>query len=130
MPKWDVNFDMQLDLQNQELVSCVAKVDALASVICAIPIPPRTKEALDTLNILRAVRGTTGIEGTELTELEVRQIMESPPNKPVLPPSRHREEQEARNAEQLMYYVAKEVNRNRNLPLTESLVCKFHEIIR
>jgi len=129
MPKWNVSFNMQLDLQNPELVSCVAKIDALASVIRAIPILPRTKEALDALNILRAVRGTTGIEGTELTELEVRQIMESPPAKPVLPPSRHREEQEARNAERLMRYIAKEVDRNRNLPLTESLVCKFHEII-
>ena len=129
MPRWDVNFNMRLDLQNPELVSCVAKIDALASVIRDIPIPPRTKESLDALNILRAVRGTTGIEGTELTEAEVRQIMESPPNKPVLPPNRRREEQEARNAEELMYYIVREINRNRNLPLTENLVCKIHEII-
>jgi len=129
MPKWNVSFNMNLDLQNRELVSCVAKIDALASVIRDVPIPPRTKEALDALNILRAVRGTTGIEGTELTELEVRQIMESPPNKPVLPPNRRREEQEARNAKRLMYYVAEEVNRNPNLLLTERLVCKFHEIV-
>ena len=129
MPRWDVNFHMHIELQNPELVSCVAKIHALASVIRDIPITPSTKDALDALNILRAVHGTTAIEGAELTELEVRQIMESPPSKPVLPPSRHREEQEARNAEKLMRYVAKEVNRNPNLPLTESLICKFHEII-
>ncbi len=128
MPRWDVNFNLRLDSQRPQIVSLKERAYALASVIRAIPIPPYTKTKLDALNILRAVRGTTGIEGIELTEDEVRQIMESPPKKSVLPPNRSREEKEARNAEELMYYVAKELNRDPNLPLTEKLVCKIHEI--
>jgi Fic family protein len=54
--------------------------------------------------------------------------MEAPPNKPVLPANRRREEQEMRNAEQLMYYVAKQLTGTPNLPLTEELVCELHEI--
>jgi len=119
---------MRFDNQHPEIVTCVARAYALADVIRDIPIPPHVKDMLDALNILRAVRGTTGIEGIELTEDEVRQIMESPPKKPVLPPNRKREEKEARNAEELMYYVAEEVDRDPNLPLTEKLVCKIHEI--
>jgi Fic family protein len=83
---------------------------------------------IDSLNIMRAVRGTTGIEGAELTEDEVHQIMEAPPQKLVLPPNRRREEQETRNAEQLMYYVDRELTREPNLPLTERLVCEIHKI--
>jgi Fic family protein len=128
MPRWDVNFDMHLDDRASEIVSRVAMAHAFAAVIRDIPIPPYVKHKLDALNILRAVRGTTGIEGVELTEDEVRQIMESPRKGPVLPPDRSREEQEARNAEKLMYYVAEELNRDPNLPLTEKLVCKIHEI--
>jgi Fic family protein len=128
MPKWNVNFNMHLNEQYHEIVYLVARAHALADVILDIPIPPSVKKKLDALNILRAVRGTTGIEGGELTEEEVRQIMESPRKRPVLPQNRSREEQEARNAEKLMYYVAKKLNQDSTLPLTELLVCKIHEI--
>lgn len=128
MPKWDVHFSMHLDEQYHEIVYLIARAHALADVILDIPIPPSVKDKLDALNILRAVRGTTGIEGAELTEEEVRQIMESPRKKSVLPQGRSREEQEARNAEKLMHYVAKKLNRDSNLPLTEKLICKIHEI--
>lgn len=128
MPRWDVNFNIRLEFQQSQIVALKERAHALASVICAIPIPPYTKTKLDALNILRAVRGTTGIEGVELSENEVRQIMESPPQKSVLPPNRKREEKEARNAEELMYYVAEKVSRNPHLPLTEDLVCKIHKI--
>ena len=128
MPKWNLHFNMHLDVQYHEIVRLVARAQALADVILGIPIPPPIKDKLDALNILRAVRGTTGIEGAELTEEEVRQIMESPRKKSVLPQGRSREEQEARNAEKLMHYVAENLNKDSNLPLTERLVCRFHEI--
>lgn len=128
MPKWDVNFNTRVQTEDPEVLRCVERIHALASVIRDIPIPPAVQEKMDALNILRAVRGTTGIEGTELTEDEVQQIMEASPHKPVLPPNRRREEQEARNAEQLMYYVAEMLTRNPDLTLTEKVICKIHEI--
>jgi Fic family protein len=128
MPRWDVNFDMHLDDRDSKIVSSVAMAHALSDVIRDIPIPPGVKRTLDALNILRAVRGTTGIEGAELTEDEVRQIMESPGKKPVLPPNRSREEQEARNAEKVMSYVVRESTRNPNMPLTEKLIRTIHRI--
>jgi Fic family protein len=128
MPRWDVNFDMHLDDRDSQIVSRVAMAHALATVIRDIPIPPSVKRTLDALNILRAVRGTTGIEGAELTEDEVRQIMESPRKKPVLPQNRSREEQEARNAQKVMSYVVKALDSDPNMPLTEKLVRKIHRI--
>lgn len=128
MPRWDVNFDMRVDNQNSEIVSRIAMAHALAAVIRDIPIPPRVKDTLDALNILRAVRGTAGIEGAELTEDEVREIMQSPRRKGVLPPNRSREEQEARNAQKVMSYVVKTLTDDRNMPLTEKLVRALHRI--
>lgn len=128
MPRWDVAFDMHLDIRHPEIVSSVAMAHAFASVIRDIPIPPRVKDRLDALNILRAVLGTTGIEGIELTEEEVEQIMESPGKKPVLPPNRSREEQEARNAQEVMSYIVKELTRDPNIPLREKLICAIHRI--
>jgi Fic family protein len=128
MPRWDVNFNMEVNVQHPEIVSCVARAHAFAGVIRDIPILPSIKDKLDALNILRAVRGTTGIEGVELTEDEVRQIMESPRKKPVLPPNRSREEQEARNAQKVMSYVVKELTSDPHIPLTEKLICTIHRI--
>jgi Fic family protein len=128
MPRWDVNFNTHLEDRHHEIVSFVARSHALAGVIRDIPILPSIKRRLDALNILRAVRGTTGIEGIELTEDEVKQIMESPRKKPVLPPNRSREEQEARNAQKVMFYVVKELTRDPNIPLTERLICAIHKI--
>lgn len=128
MPKWDVKFDIQVQTQQPELIALIQRAYAFASVIRRIPIRPSRQDRIDALNILRAVRGTTGIEGAELTTEEVQHIMEAPPNKPVLPPNRRREEQEARNAEQVMYYVARQLSNNPDLLLTERLVCKLHEI--
>ncbi len=128
MPRWDVNFDTHVNDRYPELVTYAAKAHALSAVIRDIPIPPNVKDKLDALNILRAVRGTTGIEGIELTEDEVKQIMESPRKKPVLPPNRSREEQEARNAQKVMSYVVKELTRDPNIPLTEKLICAIHRI--
>ena len=128
MPRWNVTFDMHLDTRHPEIVYCVAMAHALAGVIRDIPILPSIKVRLDALNILRAVRGTTGIEGIELTDDEVKQIMESPRGKPVLPTNRSREEQEARNAQKVMIYVVKELTRDPTIPLTEKVVCAIHRI--
>lgn len=128
MPYWDVRFDIRLQTEHHDVIACVAKAHALSSVIRDIPIPPSAKYRIDALNILRAVRGTTGIEGAELTEDEVRQIMEATPGTQVLPKNRSREEQEARNAEALMYYVVDCLIRNPKASLTEELVCEIHEI--
>ena len=126
MPTWNVSFKTYLDDRLTEIISLVAAAQAYARVIRDIPIHPGVKRRLDALNILRAVRGTTGIEGIELTEDEVRQIMESPLKKPVLPPNRSREEQEARNAQKVMSYIVKELTRDPNMPLTENLICTIH----
>ena len=128
MPRWDVNFNTHLDDRHPEIVCRVAMAHALAGVIRDIPIIPSIKDRLDALNILRAVRGTTGIEGIELTEDEVRQIMQSPRKKSVLPPNRSREEQEARNAQKVMSYIVKELTLDPNIPLTEKLICTIHRI--
>jgi Fic family protein len=127
MPSWDVTFDVQVRTDDLEVVSLAAKCHALASVIREIPITPSRRDRIDRLNILRAVRGTTGIEGAELTEGEVALILDSP-NKTVLPPGKEREEQEARNADKLMRYVAQLLRESPDCPLTENLICKFHHL--
>jgi len=128
MPSWDVHFNIRLDIQNIEMVRCIERVRALASVIRGIPIPPGVQDKIDALNIMRAVRGTTGIEGTELSEEEVQQIMEAQPDQRVLPESRQREEQEARNAQEVMRFVASFIEKNPTAQLTEGLICEIHKL--
>ena len=127
MPSWDVHFDVRIDFRNVELLQLTAQVDALASVIRGIPIPPSVQQRLDRLNIIRAVRGTTGIEGTEFSEEEVAAILESQPTSHA--DSADREEQEVRNAEALMRDVAELLRREPHAPLTENLVHRFHAIL-
>lgn len=127
MPSWNVTFDLRLDTTNQELLSLVARAHALARVIREIPIPPSLQARIDRLNILRAVRATTGIEGTELTETEVEQVL-SHRRRRVLPEGRQREEQEVRNAETVMEFVAQEVVERPNQPLTEALISEIHRL--
>ena len=124
MPEWKVHFDMRVSTGHAEVLSCLARVHALAPVISGIPIPPAAQERIDRLNILRAVRGTTGIEGSELTEEEVRSVLEAPAGKKVLPPNRAREEQEARNAGEVMRYVATTGYQH----VSEALIRKIHEL--
>ena len=129
MPRWNVHFDVALDVSDPRIVQYVARAHAFASVIKGIPIPPHVQDRLDRLNIVRAVRGTTGIEGTELTEEEVSQILETPDDQRVLPPSRSREAQEVRNADELMTYVAVLSEKHPHEPLSEDLIRKFHEVL-
>ena len=84
MPRWEIDFDMRLRVDDPSVVRLVAKVEALASVIRGIPLPPHVQRRLDSLNVLRAVRGTTGIEGTELSEEEVAEILSAPPEEIIL----------------------------------------------
>ena len=129
MPSWEVHFDLTLRAGNPRILGDVARIHALASVIRGIPIPPSVQERLDHLNILRAVRGTTGIEGTELSEEEVGLIMDSPPDASTLGPGREREEQEARNATELMMYVSEYIKGNPATPISEPLILEFHRIL-
>ena len=101
----------------------------MAGVIRGIPIPPSVQQRLDRLNILRAVGGTIGIEGTELSEEEVSLIVDSPPDASPLGPGREREEQEARNANDLMEYVADYIRGNPNAQLSEPLILEFHRVL-
>jgi len=129
LPSWEVHFALILREGNPRIVQDVARIHALASVIRGIPIPPPVQQRLDRLNILRAVRGTTGIEGTELSEEEVSLIIDSPLDVSPLGPGREREEQEARNANELMEYVADLVQRSPNAQVSEPLILEFHRIL-
>ena len=128
MPKWDVHFDCRLDTEDHEIVSTDARVRALADMIRGIPLPPAVQRHIDSLNILRAVRGTTGIEGTELSETEVEHIISAPAGEHVLPQARQRAEQEARNANKVMIFVADTLQRDSNYPVTEDLIRLIHRL--
>ena len=123
MPRWNVNFEMRLDQDSPDLMALVRVIHAIAELVNGLPLPPGVDRRLNTLNIARAVAGTTGIEGSTLTVDEVEKILENPGQR-VLPPSRDREVDEARNAEAVMLYIA----RNTNTKVTEPLICKLHEL--
>lgn len=127
MPEWKVDFTYRVNVQDPEIVANVAKVEAMAKVIHGVPLPPGIQRQIDSLNIMRAVRGTTGIEGTEVSETEVEQIMESS-DQQVLPSSRQRAEQEVRNAERVMRFVAETLRRDPNKVVTEDLIREIHRI--
>ena len=129
MPSWEVHFNLTLRDGNPRIIQDVARIHALASVIRGIPIPPSVQARLDRLNIVRAARGTIGIEGTELSEDEVSMIVDSPPDASPLGPGREREEQEARNAADLMEYVAEYTQRNPNAQMSEPLILEFHRVL-
>ena len=129
MPSWEVHFDLTLRHGNPRILGDVARIHALASVIRGIPIPPSVQSRLDRLNILRAVRGTTGIEGTELSVEEVSRVMDSPPDSSALGPGREREEQETRNANELMEYVAEYIRLNPSAQISEPLILEFHRVL-
>lgn len=126
MPQWEVDFDCRLNLNDPEIVSNVATVNALSKVIRGIPLPPGLQRHFDSLNILRAVRGTTGIEGTEVSESEVEEIIAAAPDKRVLPDFRQRAEQEVRNAQHVMEFVSDRLREDPTHPVTEELINMIH----
>lgn len=93
-----------------------------------IPIPPSLQLRLDTLNIMRAVRGTTAIEGAQVSPEKVLQIIQSPAVD-TLPAARRRDEQEVRNAQEVMFYVANLLTEEPDCPVTQDLICRLHELI-
>ncbi len=124
MPTWNVSFDLRIDLANRELQMLLAQVHAQAQLTAGIPLPPKARRKINALHIMRAVRGTTGIEGAVLSEAEVSQIIQAPKGESVLPSSRSREEQEVRNAEEVMRFVA-----DTDEPvITEDLIRRIHEL--
>lgn len=129
MPRWDVHFNMHVRVDDPEVVRLIARATALASVIRGLPIPPGVQNRIDGLNIMRAVRGTTGIEGTELSEEEVQEVLASPPTEVVLSGGRRREEQEVRNAANLMARVADYLEGYPKAPLTEDVVRGLHRMV-
>ncbi len=128
MPAWDVTFDRHIELDDIDLIRSVAEAEAVARFLRGVPLHPAVQQRLDRLNIIRAVRGTTGIEGADLTEEEVARILAEPPDKPVLPASRAREEQEARNAEAVMRFIANVTSGGGDRPLTEDIVRELHRL--
>ena len=126
MPQWNVHFKTYVDHRSVDILGCLAEIKALASVIRGIPLPPYVQARMDSLNIMRAVRGTTGIEGTEASEEEVEMIIQSPPGKRVLPVSRARDEQEVRNASELMDYITQIVGDDPQGMITELMIREFH----
>ena len=129
MPSWTPHFNLTLQTNDRGIVADLARIHAMAGVIRGIPIPPSVQQRLDRLNIRRAVQGTTGIEGTELSDEEVNLVLDSPPDVPALEPGREREEQETRNAERLMLYVAERLDNDPNEPISEALILEFHRIL-
>ena len=90
MPRWDVRFDLKIDLADTVLVRRVEWAHVLAFVIREIPTPPYLQIELDVVNILWNVRGTDPIEGSLASTKEVQEIMNGPEDKRVFPPSRER----------------------------------------
>jgi Fic family protein len=115
-----------LDLTQPELIRLLARAQALADAIRHVPLSPRTQEKFHRLNILRAVRGTTCIEGAELSETEVEAVVGTPQEQHVLPPSRQVEETEARNAYEVMQFIASTVKAKPDTPVSEELIRELH----
>ena len=129
MPRLDVHFEMRVNTQDPEVLRLLFKVDAMASVIRGIPIPPYVQNRLDKLNIMRAVWGTIAIEGTEVSEEEVEEILRTPAGQQALPRNRAGDEQEVRNANEVMRYVTERLKEAPSAPLTEELVRRFYRTI-
>ena len=128
MPRWVVHFDLFVRVENPDIVRLTVSANALGSVIRGIPMPLHVQERIDRLNIRRAVRGTTGIEGTELSEAEVAEVLQSP-TAAVLSGGRRREEQEVRNAANLMERVAAFLDANPRASLTEGVIRWLHRSV-
>ncbi len=128
MPAWRIHFHATVDLRDQELLTLIARVEALAHMTNSIPLPPTLRVRLDRLNILRAVRGTTGIEGSDLSEDEVERVLDAPEAQLVLGESRRREEREVRNAQRVMAYIRRRLREDPERLLLEEDVRAIHRL--
>jgi len=127
MASWDVHFRLKVHFPDH-MVRLIERAHALAAVIQDIPIPPYLQLRLDAINIMRAVRGTTLMEGAQVSTTEVERIMESP-NRVTLPEARRRDEQEVRNAQETMFFIANLLGAEPSHPITQELICRLHERI-
>lgn len=128
MARWTIDFNLRVDLTDEELLRLALKAEAISQVTRGIPISPFRREVLHRLNILRAVRGTTGIEGSDLTEEEVGVVLQSKGTGQVLPRARAREEREVRNARDVFDFVAARLTADPHAPVTEDLIREIHRL--
>ena len=129
MRRWNPHFHAHVDLRDPELLQSVARIEALAELTGAIPLPPGRRNEAGRLNILRAVRGAIGIEGGRLTEGEAGRILDAAPDGgPVLGAARAREEAEARNAARVMDYVRSAAGDAPDDDLSERHVREMHRL--
>ena len=127
MPSWNVHFGLAVKHDDRELIRLIERAHALSSMIREVPIPPHVQTELDAINIMRAVRGTTVIEGAQASTEEVLKIIAAP-NEISLPKSRERDEQEIKNANTVMLFVAYAINRRPDLPVNQKLICLLHKL--
>lgn len=127
MPTWPIRFDLNIDGSNIELLECAARIQAMASVIRKIPIPPSIQKKIDHLNILRAVRGTTAIEGNSLDEEAIAKLIETP--EAPSPEKLDKEEREVVNAAKAMGYITQTLTKFPDRPLTQDVIREIHQII-
>ncbi len=126
--QWQVTFDLRVNLSDEELLRNIYRAAAISEVTQQIPLKPAVRLRLNRLNIIRAVQGTTGIEGSDLSEEEVERVLDAPEGKPVLLPSRRRQEIEARNAARVMSFVARTLEEQSDRPVSEGLIQRIHEL--
>jgi Fic family protein len=119
-----LRFPPKVELHHPDLLRLLARAQALADMVRQVPLPPRVQERFNRLNILRAVRGTTCIEGAELSQTEVEAVVAVA--QPVLPPSRQAEETEARNAFDVMQFIAQTVKADPPATVNEALILELH----
>lgn len=127
MPSWDIRFDLPLDLKDERLIVALAQAEALATVIRQVPLTPFVEARLNRLNIIRAVHGTTAIEGANLTSEDVGRVIDRP--SPALGRSQQVDEQEARNAEATLRYIASAIGEEPGLALTEDLIKQLNRLL-
>ncbi len=120
MPRWAINFNLVVHLNDPELLRNVATAHAVARTVRDIPVPPYVQQQLHKLNIIRAVRGTTGIEGMTMSESEVREALNASKVQPAATAARRREQQEVLNAQDLMTRVESILRSDPQQPITRS----------
>ena len=128
MPQWDIHFNVRIRAGDPRLVRAVERSRAIAETIRGIPVTAGVRRRLNALNIARAVRGTTAIEGTRISEDEALAVLEAASDRPVLPPSRARDEREVRNAQAALEFVQRIVRTDPGRPLDEALIREIHRL--
>lgn len=129
MPKWDINFDYRVDM-DEEILEYLVKIEAHRQITARIPVPPRVAREIDGINIVRQIKGTTGIEGNTLTEPEIKQIIEAVDNvapRPAAGSPPNNADLEVTNAYEVQKFIRSAVHaRGSDVMVTEDLIRKLH----